>query len=289
MMQTSETLQANRQLELSLLLEAIFQKSGYDFRGYSRAHINRRLEHVRKRSGLDSLCAVTHRLIYDEDFFEDVLTALSINVSEMFRDPFVYQSIRKNVVPHLKTFPFIKVWHAGCAAGQEVYSTAILLEEEGMKDRTQQYATDINDGVLDAARQGIYPADLIKDYTKNYQQAGGTRAFSDYYTAAYDSVAMTTRLKDNMLFSQHNLVTDGVFGEMHMIFCRNVLIYFAEDLQNHVLKLFYNSLCHGGFLCIGTKETLRFTDYADEFEIVDEKSKIYRKRSNHPPIGGLLP
>lgn len=278
-MNSLEEDQANKQLEMTLLLEAIYLKSGHDFRGYSRAHLSRRLEHIRKRAGISTLCNLIHRLIYDPIFFEESLTALSINVSEIFRDPFVYKAIRDNVVPHLQTFPFIKVWHAGCAAGQEVYSMRILLEEEGMKDRAQLYGTDMNDGILEVARQGIFPIDLIQEYTTNYQQAGGTRSFSDYYTSAYDAVAISNRLKNNVLFSRHNLVTDGVFGEMHMVFCRNVLIYFAEDLQNKAIKLFYDSLKHGGFLCIGTKESIRFTDYCDYFEVVDEKAKIYRKRS----------
>jgi len=271
--------QANKQIELNLLLEAIYQKSGYDFRGYARAHLARRMEHVRKRSGLSSLSMMIHRIIYDSVFFQDVLSSLSINVSEMFRDPFVYKTIREKVIPHLQTFPFVKIWHAGCSAGQEVYSMAILMEEEGMQDRAQFYGTDINDGILEKARQGIYPHDLIRDYTSNYQKSGGTNSFSDYYMSDYDSVAIATRLKQNILFSRHNLVTDSIFGEMHMICCRNVLIYFSEPLQNRVIKIFHDSLCHGGFLCLGTKESLRFTDYEDHFELVDEKAKIYRKRS----------
>jgi len=271
--------QKNKQLELTLLLEAIYQKSGYDFRQYSRSHLNRRLDHVRKRCGMNSYCNVIHRLIYDNTFFTEVLSALSINVSEMFRDPFVYAAIRRTVIPYLKTFPHIKVWHAGCAAGQEVYSMAILLKEEGMLERTQLYGTDLNDGILESAQKAIYPTDTVREYTKNYQDSGGKASFSDYYISAYDSVSICNQIKENILFSRHNLVTDGVFGEMHMICCRNVLIYFSEALQNQVIRLFHESLRYGGFLCLGTKETLRFSDLEDCFEIVDEKASIYRKRS----------
>jgi len=268
----------NERLEMRLLLEAIYQKSGYDFRGYASAHIKRRLEHVRNRAGLATFCEVTHRLIWDADFFDSVLSALSINVTEMFRDPAFYRAVREQVIPVLKTYPFIKVWHAGCAAGQEVYSMAILLEEEGMKDRAQIYATDINPPVLEIARRGIYPLDAVRHYTANYQKSGGTASFSDYYTADYDSVAVLAALKKNVLFSPHNLVTDGIFGEMHVIFCRNVLIYFGDELQNKVIRLFLDSLCNGGFLCLGTKESLRFSDYAEAFDVVDSREKIYRKR-----------
>ncbi len=201
----------NQRLEIRLLLEAIYQKSGFDFRGYASAHIKRRLEHVRVRAGLASFCDVTHRLIWDDAFFDEVLTALSINVTEMFRDPSFYLRVREAVIPHLKTYPFIKVWHAGCAAGLEVYSMAILLAEEGMKDRAQIYATDINPPVLETARRGIYPLDVIRQYTANHQKAGGTTSFSEYYTADYDSVAIDNNLKKNVLFSPHNLVADGIF------------------------------------------------------------------------------
>ncbi|MBN2752261.1 MAG: protein-glutamate O-methyltransferase CheR [Rhodospirillaceae bacterium] len=268
----------NERLEMRLLLEAIYQKSGYDFRGYASAHIKRRLEYVRKRAGLSTFCEVAHKLIWDSDFFDATLTALSINVTEMFRDPPFYSAIRQTVIPLLKTYPFIKVWHAGCASGQEVYSMAILLEEEGMKSRAQIYATDINPPVLETARQGIYPLDAVRQYTTNYQKSGGTASFSEYYTADYESAAIKASLKNNILFSPHNLVTDGIFGEMNIIFCRNVLIYFGDELQNKAIKLFLNSLCNGGFLCLGTKESLRFSDYADAFEIVDAREKIYRKR-----------
>ncbi|MGF1760706.1 protein-glutamate O-methyltransferase CheR [Photobacterium sagamiensis] len=269
---------SDEQLEIQLLLEAIFRKYGYDFRNYAFAHTKRRLEHRRAHEGLRSFSEMQHRVIRDEPFFNKVLLDLSINVTEMFRDPWFYQRVRDTVVPHLKTYPFIKVWHAGCSSGQEVYSMGILLEEEGVKDRVQIYATDFNERILEKAKLGIYPMDLVREYTANYQQSGGTRSFSDYYAADYDNVVMKSFLKDKMLFSPHNLVTDGVFGEMNIIFCRNVLIYFNRELQNRVLQLFCDSLCPGGFLCLGSKESLRFSDVADQFEVVSEREKIYRKK-----------
>lgn len=268
----------NERLEIVLLLEAIYRKYGYDFRNYAFAHTKRRLEHRRALEGLSSYAQMMHHIIYDESFFETVLLDLSINVTEMFRDPWFYKKVRQSVVPHLQTYPFIKVWHAGCSAGQEVYSMGILLEEEGMGDRVQIYATDFNEVVLQKAKDGIYPVELIREYTSNYQKAGGTQSYSDYYTADYSSVVMKRSLRDQMLFSSHNLVTDGVFGEMNVIFCRNVLIYFNRELQNKVLKLFYDSLCPGGFLCLGSKETLMFSEIADKFEVIADREKIYRKK-----------
>lgn len=268
----------NEAIEIRLLLEAVYQKYGYDFRSYAQAHTKRRLEHRRSLADLKSYSEMQHRLIYDKEFFETLLLDLSISVTEMFRDPWFYRTIREVVVPHLKTYPFIKVWHAGCSAGQEVYSMGILLEEEGMKKRSQIYATDFNEKILSKAKEGIYPLDLVREYTANYIKAGGTTDFSDYYMADSENVILKGSLRDKVLFSSHNLVTDGVFGEMNIIFCRNVLIYFNRELQERVLKLFYDSLCPGGFLCLGSKESLNFSNVADDFEIVAEKERIYRKK-----------
>jgi chemotaxis protein methyltransferase CheR len=182
------------------------------------------------------------------------------------------------VIPHLHTYPFLKIWHAGCSAGQEVYSMGIILHEESLKERAQVYATDFNESILEKAKKGIYPMDLIRQYSANYQAANGSASFSDYYTADYDHVIMKNVLKDKVLFTPHNLATDGAFGEMHVIFCRNVLIYFTRELQNRVFNLFYDSLIPGGFLCLGSKESLRFADIADKFELVSEPEKIYRKK-----------
>lgn len=269
----------NERIEIILLLEGLYLKYGYDFRQYAGAHLKRRLEHFRKASGMENLPEMLYRVLRDEDFFSKLLLELSVNVTEMFRDPWVYKKIRKLVVPHLATYPFIRSWHAGCSAGQEVYSMCILLHEEGVKEsRIQVYATDYNDLILEKAKKAIYPAESVKLYTSNYQKAGGRHSFADYYTAEYDSVILKPPMRESILFSAHNLATDGVFAEMHIIFCRNVLIYFNRELQNRVIKIFYESLCPGGFLCIGTKESLQFTDYADKFEVVAEKEKIFRKK-----------
>ncbi|WP_027183565.1 CheR family methyltransferase [Desulfovibrio inopinatus] len=268
----------NERLMIKLIIEAIHLKYGYDFSQYSPAHTKRRLEHRLALSGFENYGQMLHEVITNESFFDELLLDLSINVTEMFRDPWFYKAVRETIVPHLETYPFFKVWHAGCSAGQEVYSMCILLEEEGLKDRAQIYATDFNSLILDKAKQGIYPADAIREYTSNYQKAGGKESFSDYYTAHYENVILKKSLKDKVLFSSHNLVTDGVFGEMNVIFCRNVLIYFNRDLQNRVLKLFHESLCPGGFLCLGSKESITFTDLVEAFEPVAPREKIYRKR-----------
>lgn len=278
-MTTDHTHIENERLEIDLLLEAIFRKYGYDFRNYSSAHTKRRLKHRLTLSGMRCYSQMTHELIWNEDFFTDLLLDLSINVTEMFRDPWFYVKVREVVLPYLNTYPFFKVWHAGCSAGQEVYSMAILLEEAGLKERAQIYATDFNDLMLEKAAKGIYPVSVIKEYTTNYQKAGGRHSFSDYYTADYEHVLIKPTLKEKVVFSSHNLVTDGVFGEMHAIFCRNVLIYFDRHLQNRVLKLFYDSLCPGGYLCLGSKENLKFTELSESFELVSKKEKIYRKKS----------
>ncbi|WED21442.1 protein-glutamate O-methyltransferase CheR [Vibrio sp. JC009] len=276
MEQTQEL--TSEQLEIQLLLEAIYRKYDYDFRQYSVAHTRRRLEYRRAIEGMRNYSEMQHRVLYDERFFNRLLLDLSINVTEMFRDPWFYKKVRELVLPHLQTYPYIKVWHAGCSAGQEVYSMGIVLDEEGMENRAQVYATDFNEAILEKAKAGIYPMDLVRQYTANYQAAGGLESLSDYYTADYDNVIMKSSLKDKVLFTPHNLASDGVFGEMHVIFCRNVLIYFNRELQNRVFNLFYDSLVPGGFLCLGSKESMRFADVADKFELVSEREKIYRKK-----------
>lgn len=267
----------NERIEIKLLLEAIFMKYGYDFRNYANAHTKRRLKHRCEMEGIGTYSEMLHKVLNDEDLINKVLLDLSINVTEMFRDPEVYAKLRELVIPYLKTYPFIKIWHAGCSAGQEVYSMGIILEEEGLDKRVQIYATDFNKYILEKAKEGIYPVGVIREYTSNYQKAGGKKSFSDYYTAHYENVVIKQSLRNNILFSMHNLVTDGVFGEMNLIICRNVLIYFNPELQNRVLNLFYESLCPGGFLCIGSKESLRFSAMADKFEAVSEKEKIFKK------------
>ncbi len=267
----------NEKIEFDLLLQAIYQKYGYDFRNYSKASIRRRIRRRFSRSGLKTISEMQHKLLTDKQFFEVLLLDLTVNVTEMFRDPSFFKTIRKTVIPELKKQPFIRVWHAGCSSGEEVYSTAILLNEEGLYKNTLIYATDVNEAVLDKAKKGIFSIDRMKDYTRNYRNAGGIASFADYYTARYDHAIMDNSLKKNIVFSDHNLVTDDVFGEMNLIICRNVLIYFSSELQERVFGLFWESLRSGGFLCLGSKETIRFSTYSDDFKNVAEGEKIYRK------------
>ena len=265
-------------IEIDLILDAIFQKYGYDFRNYSRAHVKRRLLHRLAGSHLKSLSQMQHEVLYDPSFFQEILKDLSINVTEMFRDPKFYLALRSEIIPLLKTYPFIKVWHAGCSTGEEVYSFAIVLKEEGLYDRVQIYATDFNRTVLDIAKKGIYPINRIKEFTANYQQAGGKQSFSDYYMADYNSVIFDQSLKKNIVFAEHNLVTDSVFAEVNIIICRNVLIYFNRELQNKVFTLFTESLINGGFLCLGSKETLQFSQNAGLYDVLNAYEKLYKKR-----------
>lgn len=267
----------NEDIELALFIEAIKQKYGYDFKEYSRAHMKRRVKARLLKSGISNISELTHRVIYEETFFKEVLPDFSINVTEMFRDPDFFKSVREVVFPVLESYPMVKIWHAGCSSGEEVYSMAIMLKEYGIYDRCQIYATDFNEKILKKAREGIYSLELMKEYTKNYIAVGGKKSFSDYYIAKYDSVIFESELKKNITFAEHNLVTDGEFGEMNLIICRNVMIYFDKALQNKVNKLFSKSLLKGGYLCLGTKETLKYFDGYDQFTEVLEESKIYRK------------
>ena len=269
---------ANEEIEIHLLLEAINMKYGYDFRNYSSAHMKRRINYRMSVEGIVSITEMQHKILYDKGFFNLVLSDFSINVTEMFRDPSFYRAFRKDVIPILKTYPFIRIWHAGCATGEEIYSMAILLKEEGLYDRAQIYATDFNKIVLQKAKNGIYPLSDIKEYTHNYQQAGGKSSFSDYYIAQYDSVIFEPSLKKKITFAEHNLVTDGVFGEMHVIICRNVMIYFNKKLQNRVIKLFSDSLSNGCFICLGSKESIEFSTSSGSFEEFVSSEKIYRKK-----------
>ena len=265
-------------LEISLLLEAIYQKYGYDFRQYSEAHIRRRIMNRMAMSGLEDVSQIQSMVLKDKTFASQLLQDLSITVTEMFRDPGFYKSLRENVIPILKTYPFIKIWHAGCATGEEAYSMAIIMQEEGLYDRTTIYATDFNQQALNKAKEGIFSNIMIKEYTVNYQLSGGKESLSSYYTSNYGNVIMNQSLKKSIVWANHNLVTDSVFAEVHLILCRNVLIYFEKDLQNKVQKLFYNSLINGGILCLGSKEGLRFTDFYEEYNEVDKKQKIFKKK-----------
>jgi len=267
-------------VELELFLEAIYQRYGYDFRHYARASAHRRAQHILTKSGQKTLSDLIPILLHNEEFAHKVVHDFSITVTEMFRDPGFYRALRDKVTPYLQTYPFIKIWVAGCATGEEVYSLAILLKEEGLYERTTIYATDFNEVALKKAGDGIYPLKDVQQYTGNYQKSGGERSFSEYYHAEYDSAIMDVSLKSNITFANHNLVTDGVFSEVQVVFCRNVLIYFDRTLQNWALTTLSNSLSRGGFLCLGTKETLEFSSVLDQFKEVIFEQRIYQKRSS---------
>jgi chemotaxis protein methyltransferase CheR len=264
-------------IEIQLLLEGIYRHYGFDFRAYAYASLRRRIWKRIDSDGLKTISALQDRVLHDPSMMERLLLDLSINVTAMFRDPGFYVAFRRDVVPALRTYPFIRIWHAGCSTGEEAYSMAILLEEEDLYDRTRIYATDINEVVIRKAKEGIFPLDRMQEYTQNYIRAGGTRSFSEYYTAMYDGALFTPRLMRNIVFSQHNLVTDRSFAECNVILCRNVLIYFDRTLQQRVHKLFHESLPIYGYLGLGSKESLRFTGFEDNYEPVDRREKIYRK------------
>src|SRR5688572_7432443 len=264
-------------VEIELLLEGIFRHYGFDFRSYAYSSLKRRLWKRVAAEGLQSISELQHRVLHDATAMEKLLLDLSINVSSMFRDPTFYRCFRDHVIPVLRTYPFIRIWHAGCSTGEEVYSMAILLQEEGLYNRSRIYATDINEVVLQTAKNGIYAADKMQEYTQNYIRAGGTSTFSSYYTAKYDAAIFDVELKRNVVFSQHNLVTDRSFSEFNVILCRNVMIYFDRKLQERVHSLFYESLVPFGFLGLGSKESLRMSKYETCYEQVDEREKIYKR------------
>jgi len=265
------------QIEIELLLEGIYQHYGFDFRSYAYASIRRRLWKRIEAEGLSTISGLQDQVLHNPPMMEKLLLDLSINVTSMFRDPGFYRVFREQVIPTLRTYPFIRVWHAGCATGEEVYSMAILLEEEGLYERSRIYATDINEVVLQKAKSGIFPLERMQEYTENYIAAGGKRAFSDYYTAKYGGALFSPGLTKNVVFSQHNLVTDRSFSEFNVILCRNVLIYFDKTLQSRVLTLFYDSLATFGILALGSKESLRFSPYEECYEQINGPEKIYRK------------
>jgi chemotaxis protein methyltransferase CheR len=264
-------------IEIELLLEGIFRHYGFDFRSYAYASIRRRLWKRIEAEGLGTVSALQARVLHEPELMERLLLDLSINVTAMFRDPAFYRAFREHVIPILRTYPFIRIWHAGCATGEEVYSMAILLKEEGLYDRCRIYATDINEVVLQKAKEGIFPLDRMQEYTENYIAAGGQRAFSDYYLAKYDGALFDDALKRNVIFSLHNLVTDRSFAEFNVILCRNVLIYFDKSLQERVHRLFYDSLAMFGILGVGSKESLRFSPFEECYDQINGPEKIYRK------------
>ncbi|NMG19977.1 CheR family methyltransferase [Brasilonema bromeliae] len=264
-------------IEIQLLLEGIHRYYGFDFRNYALASIKRRIWNIIRAEGLTTISGLQEKVLHHPECMERFLCSLSVNVTTMFRDPNFFLTFRQKVVPILRTYPFIRIWHAGCSTGEEVYSLAILLHEEGLYHRCRLYATDINEMVLKKAKAGIYPLDAMQDYTQQYLQAGGKKAFSEYYTAAYDHAIFSSCLKENMVFSQHNLATDNSFNEFHIIFCRNVLIYFNKILQERVINLFHESLVPFGILGLGRQETLRFTPHERDYEELEGGEKLYRR------------
>lgn len=264
-------------LEIELLLEGIYRHYGYDFRDYALSSLRRRVRQRVRAEGAVTVSGLKERVLHDPQVLERLLDGFSVNVTSMFRDPGFYLVFRRRVVPILRTYPFIRLWHAGCSTGEEVYSMAILLQEEGLLERCRIYATDMNETVLKTAREGIFPLARMRQHTANYLAAGGREEFSNYYTARYDSAIFAPTLKQNLVFAQHNLATDGPFNEFHVVLCRNVLIYFNKSLQERVQTLFAQSLVRLGFLCLGSKETLRGSQRQSEYEEFDAHEKIYRR------------
>jgi chemotaxis protein methyltransferase CheR len=264
-------------IELDLLLEGVFRHYGFDFRNYALSSLRRRVWNFMRDEHIETISLLQDRILHDRLWLERFLYSLSVNVSAMFRDSHFYRTFRREVVPFLKTYPFVRIWLAGVSMGEEVYSLAILLHEEGIYDRCRVYATDINDAVLKKAKEGIYPLDLMQTYTNNYIKAEGTQAFSDYYTAAYDHAILKSSLKDNVVFAQHNLASDSSFNEFQVILCRNVMIYFNSQLQAHVHHLLHQSLVMFGILGLGAKETLKFSPHEQSYEEIDHASKLYRR------------
>ena len=264
-------------MEVDLLLEAVYRLSGYDFRQYNRSSISRRIYNRMKMNGIPTITLLLDKVIHEEGFLDQLLNDFSINVTEMFRNPSFFKAFREEIIPLLRDYPEIRIWHAGCATGEEVYSMAIILEEEGLKDKSVIYATDMNEQVLEKASKGAFPIQKMQAYTKNYMLAGGNKAFSEYYDTDNQYAYFHADLLENIIFAQHNLVTDQSFNEFHVIICRNVLIYFTTELQDQVQKLFYESLCPGGFLGLGDKETLRFAEVMPFYKELIAKERIYQK------------
>jgi len=264
-------------LELQLLLEGVYRQYGFDFREYAPASLKRRVWRRVYSEHLNSISGLLEKVLHDPTCMERLLLDLSINVTAMFRDPTFYVAFREQVVPLLRTYPFTRIWVAGCSTGEEVYSLAIILTEEELYDRTRIYATDINEVVLDQARAGVFPLDRMRDYTDNYIRAGGKRSFSEYYLAKYEGALFDRELTRNVVWAQHNLVQDRAFQEFNVILCRNVMIYFDRPLQNRVHSLFHESLGRFGILCLGHKESIRFTEFEDSYEELDPQEKLYRR------------
>ena len=270
--------QKTEEIEVRLLLEAIFQKYHYDFRGYAMTSVRRRIRRAMEHFGCATVSQLQDRILHDTSTLSDLLGLLTVQVSELFRDPGYFRAIREKVLPHLRTYPSLKVWIAGCSTGEELYSFAILFREEGLEDRTIFYATDINPDSLKMARSGVYPMERIQLFTQNHQKSGGKASLSEYYTAAYDHARFDPTLRARAVFSDHSLVSDAVFTEAHLISCRNVMIYFDRALQNRAIGLFKDSLVRKGFLGLGAKESIQFSAHSGAFDDFMREEKIYLKR-----------
>ncbi len=267
-------------LEIDLLFEAMFRQHGYDFRNYAPESARRRVNHHIKINNIGSISDLQHHIIYDESAADALLKDLSINVTEMFRDPLFFKALRKQTEMDYNNEPHIKIWHAGCSSGEEAYSMAILLRELGYLNKSQLFATDFNNKIIEQAKQGVITIKNMKSHIQNYHKSGGEYEFSDYYLSSDKHAIFDQSLKKRILFSHHNLTGDGVFGEMDIIICRNVLIYFNAELQERVFKLFFDSLKKGGLLCLGSHETIRISKLSKKFETVSNKFKIYKKNSD---------
>lgn len=264
-------------VEIQLFLEGVFRVYGYDFRDYSLSSIRRRILHMMENENLKTVSELQDRVLHDDRYMERFLREVSINVTAMFRDPSFYAAFRDKVVPFLSPLSYMRIWHVGCSTGEEVYSMAILLKEEGLYEKSKIYATDINETVLDKAAKGIYPLNQMKEYTDNYIKAGCSGGFSEYYTADNKNAVFSRSLRKNIVWAQHNLVTDSSFNEFDVILCRNVLIYFNKSLQSKVHNLLYNSLKMGGILGLGAAESLKFTVLEDRYEELDGRMKLFKK------------
>jgi chemotaxis protein methyltransferase CheR len=264
-------------LEIQLLLDGILHRYGYDFRNYAAASLRRRIRGIVEKEALPSISALQERILRETSCMSRFITSLSVPVTAMFRDPSFYRALRSEVLPMLRTYPFVRIWHAGCSTGEEVYSLAILLVEENLYERCRIYATDLSDATLQRATKGIYELSRMRDYTHNYQLFGGQNDFSSYYTADHERVIFSPRLRKNIVFSQHNLVSDGPFNEFNLILCRNVMIYFDRSLRDRVLKLLDGSLCRLGILGLGRKETLDNSAVSARYAELPSKVRLYRK------------
>lgn len=276
-MQKAEAIQIT-DADIEVVVSDIVAAYGYDFNDYSPASFKRRIQRLITLDNFTSFAEFRYRIKHDEDYFRRVLEEITVTVTEMLRDPGFYKTVRQQIVPILATYPFIKIWHAGCATGEEVYSMAILLKEAGLLHKSLLYATDINPMALDKARSGIFPLSQMQQYSKNYIASGGVADFSSYYTANYHFAQFDRSLSERMIFANHNLVTDSSFNSFQLIFCRNVLIYFNKNLQDRVLELFDQSLELNGFLGLGTKESIRFSSIASAYKQLSGKEKLWRKQ-----------